>query len=152
MWHCLPWKNKRESFYCGWKYGNGRISWDKEGEMGLKELMFGEGARIQGYLKGSKEAYCSWNFLKYMKVIIKKFPNNWGVPTGYLLPPNKASITRTGLHQIELLYKRFSRKLPYNPGCCQNIRLFFKHWQQVPLLKTTPTQFIEYGEGGFIPT
>lgn len=39
------------------------------------------------------------HFLKYIKAILMKFPNNDRVPTDCLLSPNKTSSMRTRLHQ-----------------------------------------------------
>ena len=65
------------------------------------------------------ETYCNGNFLKYMKVILMKSPNNVGseVPTGHLSSPSEAFSSRTGLYPIELLAKGITWKSPpNNPG------------------------------------
>ena len=57
----------------------------------------------------------SENFLKYMKAIFMKSPNDGGngVLTFHLFSPNEAFSTGTGLHSTEL-------KPPNNPGYSQD--------------------------------
>lgn len=59
--------------------------------MGLKEETQGETTRIKEHLKGGMEAQNRRNFLKYVKVVLMKSPNNKGdrVPTVHVLLPNE---------------------------------------------------------------
>ena len=69
------------------------------------------------------------------------------VPSGNLLSPNESSSIRTGLHPIELLTKSVLRNSPNNPGCC-----YSQNDGKALLLKTTPTQLIEYREVMLVST
>ena len=62
------------------------------GEMGLRKGIQWETARIGRHLRDSMRTQFS-DFLKYMKAILKKFPNDEGkgVPTSHVLTPNEAS-------------------------------------------------------------
>lgn len=56
------------------------------GEIELRERMWGETDRIKGHLRNNMETLGSGNFIKYMKVILMKSPNNggYGVLAGHL--------------------------------------------------------------------
>ena len=96
------------------------------GEMGLRKGIQWETARIGRHLRDSMRTQFSV-FLKYMKAILKKFPNDEGkgVPPSHVLTPNEASSSGIVLHLIQLLYKS-TRRTPNNPLCCQAYRLLYK--------------------------
>lgn len=59
-------------------------------------------------LRDDVEIKCSENFLKFMKMILKRSPNNgeYRSLTVHLLLPKKASSILTGLHSVVLSTKR----------------------------------------------
>ena len=79
-------------------------------------------------------------------------PNNEGdrVLRGHLPAWNKASITETGLHPIELLVKGVPQKSPNYPGCCQDNRFLSTHRQQGPTAEESTHTNIEHGEGELV--
>ena len=120
------------------------------GEMGLRKGIQWETARIGRHLRDSMRTQFS-DFLKYMKAILKKFPNDEGkgVPTSHVLTPNEASSSENGLCPIRLLAKRLPWEFSNNPvsysphliiGCSP------QNDSKIPLLKTTPMVLIEDGD------
>lgn len=77
---------------------------------------------IEVHLRDGMKTYHTGNFLKYMKVNLRRSPINGGhgVPIGHLLSPNESSNSGTGFHSIELLAKGVPWKSPNNSGYCQN--------------------------------
>lgn len=84
----------KQIFWVSW--GPGRENWLREGG-------WGETARTEGI--GDMETRCGGDFLKQVKVILMKSPNNGrdGVLTGQMLPPKQALSAGTGLYPMELL-------------------------------------------------
>lgn len=150
MWISLRVRNRAEfmSSLGVWEL-KWRIRWRGEERWGWKR----ECGERQLDLRGGIEISCSQNFLKYMKTILMKSPNNEGyrVPTVYFLSPNEASNSKTGLHWLELLVKGVSWISPNNAGCCQDNRLLSANWYQGPLWKTIPKHLSEHREFKLVP-
>lgn len=96
----------------------------KEIWMGLKEGMWQKTARIEGLWKCSVETWYSRNFLQYVKVILKKSPNN---------ERSRTSID-ISCHQIKLPVLVLRWKFPNNPDDSQDNRFLFARGHQGPIV------------------
>lgn len=97
------------------KWGWERVLWEE---------IQRETAKIKRDLRGSIETYM---------YLGENDPNEitkqWGdrILVGHLLPPNKDSSTRIGLHLTEFLVKEAPWESPSKSGCCHNYRLFSRN-------------------------
>lgn len=94
------------------------------------------------------ETRCGGDFLKHVKVILMKSPNNErdGVLTGQMLPLKEALSAGTGLYPMELLAIAVPRAVTKWKDCSPQTDS--KH----PRQKTIPTQLIDRGEVELLPT
>ena len=76
-------------------------------------------------------------------------PNNGEdrVPPGHFLSPNGVSSTGTGLYLIESLVKGVHWESPTTQTVAKSIGCSSQTDSKAPLLKITPTQLTEHGEG-----
>lgn len=86
--------------------GNGGTSRKGRGDMELREGRQTKTAGIERHVSGSMETWCITNSLKYLKVILMKFPNDEEVriPNSHLL--SQVFSTRTEVRIFELLAHR----------------------------------------------
>jgi hypothetical protein len=76
-------------------------------------------------VKRKPNTVCIPKIYAYLEMIEMKLSNNWSdwAPISHLLPSNKASNQKIGLHLIELLVKGVPWEYPDSQGCCQDCRL-----------------------------
>lgn len=113
----------------------------------VREGILGKIARIEEHLRGVIETKCNRNFLKYIKVILIKSPNNGGDKFQMAISGKQTKIPVPVLGYIQLSCRpkgshRHLQRIQYL-GCCQDNWLFSTTDSQGPLAEgsTHPHDF-----------
>lgn len=75
----------------------------------------------------------------------------YGISSGHILQPGKATIGGTGLHSLYLLAKGFHGNLQTIQAVAKTKDCPLQADSEAPLPKTTPSQFTEHGEVKVVP-